>query len=95
MSRPDKSIDLKYRDSDTRLRFLSGWTNEDGRLAFKFSQDVAEIHMKDGTVVQPEDVWVNWKDWGSPNQQQARRQPGQTRAANKPAADRPDDDIPF
>ena len=86
--KPDKSIELKLRDGDTRFRFLSGWTNEGGRINFKFSDDVVEIVMKDGTVVKPADVWVNHTDWSRMDRSGGRSSPGR-------GSSKQDDDPPF
>lgn len=90
-AKPDKSIELKLKNGDTRFRFLVGWTNERG-LNYKFSSEVAEIHFKDGTVVQPEEVYVNFKDWSSPYR---GGNGGQRAKSNADAAPPDDDGIPF
>ncbi len=68
------------KDSKAFIRIAAAWEGKFAdRHQFSFEKDVAEIVMRDGTVLKPEDLWLDMKDWSQGG--------GTTRSANTPTGE--------
>ena len=95
---------IKSKITGTNLNVAAFWERENGMISGCFENDIAEITLKDGTRINPDQVWVNMWDNAKETPKNAggkHETPKESKPAHwaisdgLPAEEYKPDDVPF
>ena len=95
---------VKSKITGTNLNVAAFWERDNGMISGTFENDIAEIILKDGMVINPDQVWVNMWDNAKPNEKATggkHETPKEKKPAHwattdgLPATEYKPDDVPF